>query len=115
MQHEEPTTFGFKLFLDGKVLGYVSDTEYLESLGTDFQGCDILVINCIKPEADKYGGHLWSGEAIKVLRVAKPKKAVITHLGMKMLKLGPAKEAERVGKEAGVETIAAKDGMRLAV
>jgi phosphoribosyl 1,2-cyclic phosphodiesterase len=87
----------------------------MERLGTDFQGCDLLVINCIKPEADRYGGHLWSGEAIKVLRVAKPKKAVITHLGMKMMKIGPAKEAERIGKEAGVETIAAKDGMRIAV
>ncbi len=115
VRHEEPTAFGFRLFMDGKVFGYITDTEYIESLGKDFSGCDMLVANCMKPEADKYAGHLTSDSLIQVLREAKPKVCVITHMGMKLLRLGPAKEAARIEKESGVKTIAARDGMRLAV
>jgi len=115
MKHEEPSTFGFRLSMDGAVLGYISDTEYTESFGKDFSGCDLLVINCIKPEDDRYSGHLTSGGVIKILKAARPKKAVITHLGMKMLQIGPAKEAERIEKESGVQTIAAKDGMKITI
>lgn len=115
MKHEERTTFGFKITIDGKTIGHISDTEYMESLGADFSGCDVLVVNCIKPQADRYGGHLCSSEVIEVLKTAKPKLCVITHMGMKMLRTGPSKEAERIEKESGVKTIAARDGMRLVV
>jgi len=115
VKHEEPSAFGFKLIMDGKTIGYTSDTEYMESLGKDFSGCDLLVINCIKPEPDKYTGHLASEEVIMLLREAKPKAAVITHLGIKMLRMGPAEEAERISKESGVKTVAARDGMRIEV
>ncbi len=113
MQHDEPSTFGFKLFIDGKVLGYISDTIYIESLCQDFRGCDLLIVNCIKPEADNYDGHLKTADVIEVLKVAKPKKCVITHLGMKMLKVGPTNEAAKIEKATGVPTIAAKDGMTI--
>jgi ribonuclease BN (tRNA processing enzyme) len=112
MKHEEPSTFGFKLYMDGKIVGYISDTEYIESFGKDFSGCDLLIMNCLKPEDDNYKGHLTSRGAIKILREAKPKMCVITHLGMKMLQAGPQKEAERIERESGVKTIAAKDGMK---
>ena len=115
VKHEEPTAFGFKLRMDGKVLGYTSDTEYLETLGKDFRGCDLLVVNCIKPKADRYTGHLTSDEVIEILKAARPKTAVITHMGIKMLRLGPAEEAKRISDESGVKTMAAKDGLRLAV
>jgi ribonuclease BN (tRNA processing enzyme) len=115
VKHEEPSAFGFKLFIEGKVIGHITDTEAIESLGRDFQGCDLLIVNCMKPEVDRYSGHLTSGEAIKVLREARPKTCIITHLGMKMLRLGPAKEAERIERESGVKTVAARDGMRVTV
>ncbi|MFZ5501619.1 MAG: MBL fold metallo-hydrolase, partial [Candidatus Micrarchaeota archaeon] len=115
VKHEEPTAFGFKLAMDGKTLGYTSDTEYLDSLGKDFSDCDLLIVNCIKPKADKYTGHLTSDEVIDVLKTAKPKMAAITHMGIKMLRLGPGEEARRISEESGVKTIAAKDSLRLAV
>lgn len=115
MKHEEPTTFGFVIRIEGKSVGYITDTEYIDSLGRDFSGCDLLIVNCIKPKPDGYKGHLQSSEVIEILKQAKPGKCVITHLGMKMLQIGPAKEAERIAKESGVETIAAKDGMKLKV
>ncbi len=115
MKHEEPTTFGFKLHLDGGVLGYISDTEFTESLGRDFAGCDLLVINCIKPEGDLYRGHLKIAEVAEILKAARPKACIITHMGLKMLKAGPSMEAEKVGTESGVKTIAARDGMKISV
>lgn len=115
MKHEEPTTFGFKLYLDGGVLGHISDTEFTESLGRDFAGCGCLVVNCIKPEKDPYKGHLTTPEVIKIVKEAKPKLCVITHMGLKMLRAGPAREAEKIEKETGVKTVAAKDGMKIRI
>jgi len=115
MKHEEPTTFGFKLWLDGGVLGYITDTEFTEGIGRDFSGCDCLVVNCIKPSSDAYHGHLTTPEVAEIVKVAKPKLCVITHMGLKMLRAGPSKEAEKIEKASGVKTIAATDGMRLQV
>jgi phosphoribosyl 1,2-cyclic phosphodiesterase len=115
MKHEEPSTFGFRLFMDGRVLGYISDTEYDESFGKDFSGCDILIMNCLKPEPDRYAGHLTSEGAIRILKEARPKTCVITHLGMKMLQAGPGSEAQRIERETGIKTVAAKDGMKLRI
>lgn len=113
MKHDEPSSFGFKLHMDGVVLGHISDTDYIEGLGPDFSGCDCLVVNCIKPEADKYQGHLTTKDVIEVLKQAKPKRCIITHMGMKMMRIGPAKEAGFIEEKTGVKTIAAKDGMRV--
>jgi len=115
MKHDEPSAFGFKMVIEGKVLGYISDTEYSENLGKDFSGCDLLIVNCIKPEGDKYVGHLKTADVIEVLKIARPEKCVITHLGLKMLRLGPGKEALKIQQMSGVETIAARDGMRIKV
>ncbi len=115
MKHDEPSTFGFRLFMDGVVLGYITDTEYIPGLGADFAGCDLLIINCIKPAPDGYKGHLESSEVIEILKQARPKRCVITHLGMKMLKVGPSREAERIAGASGVETVAAKDGLHLEI
>ena len=113
LKHEEPTVFGFRLHLEGKTIGYVSDTEYFEGLGESFGGCDILIINCIKPETDAYGGHLTVKGVIGILEKARPKEAVITHMGMKMLRLGPANVAKEIQEKTNVRTIAAKDGLKL--
>lgn len=115
MKHEEETAFGFKLHLDGKVIGHITDTEPAEHLGKAFSGCDVLIVNCMKPLADRYQGHLTIGDVIAVLKEARPKTCVITHMGLKMLREGPARAAEKIEKESNVKTVAAKDGMRFRV
>lgn len=113
MKHEDSTTFGFRLFIDGKVIGHITDTEYIEEFGEQFRGCDCIIINVIKPEKDKYAGHLTSEQVAGILKVAKPGQAVITHLGMKMLRSGPQKEAKKIEEASGVKTSAARDGWTL--
>ncbi len=52
-------------------------------------------------------------DAIRILDVVRPELAVMTHLGMSMLRQGPEKEAEKIQEVTGVRTIAAVDGMVL--
>ena len=115
LKHDDPSTFGFRLHMDDKVIGYISDTEYMETLGGQFSGCDILIINCIKPEGDKYDGHLKVADVMEIVKEAKPRMCAITHFGMKMLHAGPAKEARRIEDQTSVRTIAAKDGLKIVV
>ncbi|VVB98416.1 Ribonuclease BN [uncultured archaeon] len=110
-KHEEESCFGFKLRMDDFTIGYTSDTEYFQGLYEQYMGCDWLVVNAMKPSKDEYAGHLTTDKVIELLMVARPKMALLTHMGMKMLREGPEKEAARMEKETGVRTIAAKDGM----
>lgn len=128
-KHDEPTAFGFKLYLDGKIIGYTTDTEPFEGIAEAYAGCDVLIMNCLKPEKDRYKGHLETRDCIEIVKSAKPKMAVLTHLGMKMI--CPAgqisldsnfsmisvadKEAEKIEKETGIHTIAASDGTKLEI
>ena len=112
-KHTDETTIGFKINMEEKVIGYTSDTEYFKGLGGIFTGCDLLILNNLRPFGQYLAGHLTSDGAAKILKDAKPKKAVIQHFGMQMLKAGPEAEAKAIEKESGVETIAAKDGMRI--
>ncbi|MCW4055382.1 MAG: hypothetical protein NWE82_01210, partial [Candidatus Bathyarchaeota archaeon] len=52
-------------------------------------------------------------DAIDIVKTAEPRFVVLTHFGMKMIFRGPTKEARRVERETGVETVAARDGMQL--
>jgi len=113
VKHDEPTAFGFKLYLDGTVVGYTSDTNWFEELGPRFSGCDILIINCLKPYSDGIPDHLESRDVIKLLKAARPAKAVLSHFGIKMLRADPELEAKKIEYESEVETIAARDGMRI--
>jgi phosphoribosyl 1,2-cyclic phosphodiesterase len=110
-KHEDDSGVGFKLSYAGKTIGYTSDTEYIPQLGKVFSGCDCLIMNNLRPAGSPYPGHLDSELSIRVLKEAKPKKAIIQHFGMGMLRAGPEAEARFIQKESGVETIAAKDGM----
>ncbi len=111
--HEEESTFGFRLRMDGFTIGYTSDTEYFEGMERQYSGCDYLILNAMKPEADSYGRHLTTDNAIRILKAAKPNMALLSHMGMKMLREGPQKEAARIEKESGARTLAARDGMVL--
>ena len=112
-RHDDPTCVGFVLETDGKKIGYTSDTEYFKGLGRQFEGVDLLIANCLKPEQDNYPGHMSTDEVATLIEEAGPKKVVITHLGMRMLKAGPKKEANKIQTITSVDTIAAKDNISI--
>jgi len=111
--HDDESTVGYKIFTPDFVLGYTSDTSFFPKLIDEFKGCDIMIINVLKPKNKKLKGHLNSDDVVKILKKVKPRLAVIQHFGNSMLKANPIYEARDIQKESGVQTIAAQDGLIL--
>lgn len=112
--HSEPAGLGFVFRGSGsnpKTVGYASDTVYFSGLEEYFTGCDYLVLNVLRPRSHEWPKHMNTGQAAKLVGLAKPKTAVITHFGILMLRAGPWKEAKYIEEKTGVKTIAARDGM----
>lgn len=114
-KHDEPTAVGFILRADGVSVGYTSDTEYFPGISKQYYGVDLLIVNCLKPEKDAYPGHMTTKDAFKLISKAKPKKAVLTHLGMRLLKAHPGRIARDMTTRLGIPVISAKDGLDIKV
>jgi ribonuclease BN (tRNA processing enzyme) len=111
--HDGFPAFGFVLEMDGKKIGYTGDTEYFPEMAEEYAGCDLLIVNVMKPFSDQYVGHLTAEDASKLLGRVQPKLAIITHMGLKMLRYPAEKRAKEIEDETGVKVIAATDGMEI--
>ena len=112
-------TYGFILESPGVRVGHVADTQWFPDLGAHYAGCDLLVLHVV---FDRLGEeyrphilHLDADDAIRILRGAAPRRAVITHFGTPMLRAGPAAVAARIAEATAIEVVAAEDGMVLDV
>jgi len=111
-KHSEKMAVGFALTDEsGEKLGYTSDGEYYEGQEKYFEGCSCLIINCLRPRNAPNYGHMTSENAKELIEKAKPKMAILQHLGMKMLFGVAEREAKWIEKETGIKTVAATDGM----
>jgi len=111
--HEDPETIGLKLITPKFVLTYTSDTKIKKEIIDQYKKTDILIINCVHPFESKSKDSLNSEDAVKIINKVKPKLAVLTHFGARMLNANPMYEARRIQKETEVQVIAAEDGMRI--
>ena len=109
-KHSVPT-IGFKISTEHFTMAYSGDTEYSERLGLLYKGADLLVLNVVAPFGYELEGHLSSDDAVKIIQRAKPKVAVITHFGVKMIDQDPMYQAREIYKKTGISIIAAEDGM----
>jgi len=113
MPHIHPCqTFGFKFRVKGQSVGLIADTRYFPALAR-FYKTDILILPVVFPEPRKGIDHLSLYEAGLIIEKVRPKKAILTHFGMGMLKAKPALQAKKLSGALGVEVIAAYDGMEL--
>ncbi|MFH1444911.1 MAG: MBL fold metallo-hydrolase, partial [Nanoarchaeota archaeon] len=112
MKHGDPKGVGF-VFTGTNRIGYAADGPYFKGQESYFQNCDCLILNCLRPRTDDWPTHMNSIGAKELISLTKPKLAVLTHFGMKMLKGVAEKEAAWMQKETCVTTIAAKDRMVL--
>lgn len=110
-KHRDESGIGFKVFSDKFVLGYVGDTEYFDTLFEEFKGVDILVVNNVLPFGVGGGDHMNSEDTVKLIDQIKPKLAIITHFGQKMLGENPIYQAREIQRRTGIQVIAARDGM----
>jgi len=108
--HSEPACLGF-VFSGSKTVGYASDTVYFSGQEGYFKDCDYLILNVLRPRGREWPKHMNTDQAAKLVGLAKPSVAVITHFGILMLKAGPRREAKYIEERTGVKTIAAHDGL----
>jgi len=113
MLHIHPVeTYGLKFSLCGRSVGLLTDTRYFAGLKA-FYKTDILIISVVFLDARPEIAHLSLREAEALIKEIKPKKAILTHFGMTMLKAKPSLQAEVIAKRTHVEVVAAYDGMTM--
>ncbi len=110
-EHGDPAGAGFQIDYNGFKLSYTSDTGYFDELADYHEGADILIASVLRPGNKSINGHMCSRNFIDLINEVKPKVAVMTHLGLKMISNNPVVEAKKISKQTGVKTIAAFDGL----
>jgi len=108
-------TYGLRFHRASGDLAFLVDTEYFDGLAEAYAGADVLVLNVVRREELKGKRilHLTLDEAERIIREVAPRKAVLTHFGMTMLKGRPRELALAMSERLGIEVLAASDGMTL--
>jgi ribonuclease BN (tRNA processing enzyme) len=113
MRHLHPCpTYGLKFKIKKTTVALLADTRYFPGLAA-FYRSDILIISVVFFQPRPEIAHLSLPEAEEIIRQVKPKKAILTHFGMTMLKANPRLQAEKMSRRLGIEVVAAYDGMQL--
>lgn len=112
-QHSDPATIGFQMVLSEGVLSYVPDTAFFDGLADEHRGSDVVIIEATRPHGDHIPHHLAVDETAEVLKGIRPRLAILSQFGMKMLADNPATEAAWVYEQTGIPTVAAVDGMQV--
>ncbi len=92
---------------------YTSDTELYPGYAEHCKGLRLLVLGTMWPRGSPLQGHLCTDDAAKLIKKVRPRCAVTTHYGIKIINADPAKEAAWIEEETGVPTVSAVDGMSL--
>ncbi|MFH1339210.1 MAG: MBL fold metallo-hydrolase [Candidatus Omnitrophota bacterium] len=105
-------TYGIKFKIGKTSVSYLVDTKYFPRL-KKFYSTDILIIAVVffqpRPEIE----HLSLVDAEQIISETKPKKAILTHFGMTILRAKPHLLARKLTEELGIEVVSAYDGMNL--
>lgn len=117
IKHEHGVeTYGIKFDVDGLKVSFIADTKFFPQLIDDYTDSDILILNVVldKPHPE-WGNvmHLSLEDAANIITAIRPRKAVLTHFGMMVLKAKPWILAADLSNKLGIEVISASDGMKL--
>ena len=75
-----------------------------------------MILCVIRPRGAPLKWHMCVDDAVKILQEAQPKRALLTHFGMRMITgVDPKVEAKYVEKQTGVPTVAADDEMHVKI
>jgi ribonuclease BN (tRNA processing enzyme) len=112
-RHIHPVeTYGLKFSLNGKTVGLLIDTRNFDQL-EKFYKVDILIAGVVFPQPRVGIDHLSLDDLRTILPSVKPKKTILTHFGLGMLKANPGLCAQNLSRDLNLEVIAATDGMTL--
>lgn len=112
-RHIHPSeTYGIKFKINKTNIALLPDTRYFKEL-VDFYNADILIISVVFFQPRPGIDHLCLADVELLIKDIKPKKAILTHFGMTMLKAKPHIQAQELSQKLGIEVQAAYDGMTL--
>lgn len=115
VRHVHPVeTYGFNFTTAAGSLSWLTDTRYFAGLVEHYRG-NILVINVVLQESGWPVDHLSVDDVEHLVSAMRPRKAVLTHFGMRLWETGTTEIARRISESTGVDVIAATDGMRLSL
>lgn len=113
MKHIHPVeTYGIKFNLNKASVSVMPDTRYFKEL-VDFYKTEVLIMAVVFFEPRPGIEHLSLSDAHQLISQIKPKRAIITHFGMTMLKAKPHIQAQGLSQELDIDVQAAYDGMTL--
>ncbi len=110
-KHRDPTEIGFKFISDKFSIAYSADTAFFDELIDEFRNSDILILNNLEPFGHKNEDHLSSDDSVKIISTVRPKLAILTHFGQKIIEQNPIYQAREIQRKTNVQTVAARDGM----
>ncbi|WP_297890098.1 MBL fold metallo-hydrolase [Sulfurihydrogenibium sp.] len=112
--HQGAETYSLEFSYKDKVFIYVPCGRFYEDMLYAYpENPDLMVFNTtfLKPNLNYY--HLSAEDLERIIQKVKPKKTVLTHFSLQMLRAVPVKVAEDMKKRTGLEVVAATDGMKL--
>lgn len=114
-KHSIEQTFGIKFYFKNKCIYFTGDTAIYPDFEKNLIDVDILIANTALPCNRKLSYHMNPLDLIKILKKTKNKikKIIITHFGTEIIKNNPTLSAKKIFKETKINTIAAKDGLRI--
>jgi len=113
-EHTDETGIGFRIYTSKGIISYTGDTQYFDDLPKSHRHARLLIVSCTRPRGYPIPYHLSTPDAAKLAEQVRPEMLILTHLGIKMLR-APEEEAAWIEEKTGVRTVAAKDGMRVAM
>ena len=104
-------TYGMLFKTDKHTFSYIADTRYFNGLSRSY-AAELMIVNVVRLNADHPFNHLSVPDVKNIVTEAKPKVAILTHLGMTLWRAKPWEVAERLTQETGIRILAARDGMK---
>ena len=105
-------TFGLHFQWQKTTVSYLPCGRFFEEQIADYrsQAPDVLILNVLFYRETLRADHLTYDDARTLIAEIRPKVAVLTHFGTKMLERDPAVLAQTIEDELGLRTYAAYDG-----
>jgi phosphoribosyl 1,2-cyclic phosphodiesterase len=114
-KHSDDSTVGFRFTTAEGVIGYLADTALDPEVVASHRGSRVLVLPATRPRRSRIDWHLCSEDVAEIVKAIKPEIALLNHLGLKMVRAEPDREAQWIERACGVKTVAATDGMRVVI
>jgi ribonuclease BN (tRNA processing enzyme) len=101
--------YGFRFKVPGLTVSYIADTRYFPELAEHYRA-DVVIMNVVRPKPSELD-HLHAPDAEELVRAIRPKLAVLSHFGMRMIAAKPWVIAREMSERTGCKVVAATDGM----